>query len=415
MAAVPPRTTWAPRACRPARPGAERIWSGAGKRFRLRSWYRRAVPVALGANTLNRIARAAIVAILAGVLGATGAVAPVFAAVRVPKVVLVVGPVGSLTAHYRSQADKAAAAAVSAGAQVVKVYSPNATWPAVQRAAAGASILVYLGHGNGWPSRYRDELYPPSQNGFGLNPVAGGDDSAHQYFGEAFVDDLDLAPNAVVLLSHLCYASGNTEPGLPEGTQDQAIQRVDNYAAGFLRAGARAVVAEGHMGPAYYVKSLLTTRLTVEQIWNRSPSDKGHAFGVASTRSPGYTARLDPDKATGGYYRSLVSAGVSASAMRAAATGNAGAPYVGPPAQPTLASLGLRFGTPSLRSLPIAGNGSRLVFSLAKAGLKAVPKGAQVGVRWDPILLDPEPAVAPAVEPTATPEASPSPVPSASL
>ena len=82
----------------------------------------------------------------------------------------------------------------------------------------GASIVVYLGHGNGWPSRYRDALYPPTQNGFGLNPVAGGDDGAHQYFGEASVDDLQLAPNAVVLLSHLCYASGNTEPGLAEGT-----------------------------------------------------------------------------------------------------------------------------------------------------------------------------------------------------
>ncbi|OGO58441.1 MAG: hypothetical protein A2V85_06335 [Chloroflexi bacterium RBG_16_72_14] len=331
-----------------------------------------------------------------------------------PKVVLVVGPVGSLTASYRSQADKAAAAAAAAGAQVVKVYSPDATWPAVQRAAEGASIVVYLGHGNGWPSRYRDALYPPTQNGFGLNPVAGVDDSTHQYFGEAFIDDLDLAPNAVVVLSHLCYASGNTEPGLSEGTADLAVQRVDNYAAGFLRAGARAVVAEGHMGPAYYVKSLLTTGLTIEQIWNRSPTAKGHAFGVASVRSPGFTARLDPDKATGGYFRSLVSAGVSASAMRAGATGNAGTPYAGPPAQPSLASLGLRFGTPSLQALPIAGTGTHLTLALAKAGLKTVPKGAQVGVRWDPILLDPEPAPSPAASPSPAPSAAPSPTPTPS-
>ena len=336
------------------------------------------------------------------------------AAARVPKVVLVVGPVGSLTASYRSQADKAAIAAAAAGAQVVKVYSPDASWPAVQRAAEGASIFIYLGHGNGWPSRYRDELFPPTQNGLGLNPVAGVDDSAHQYFGEAFVDDLALAPNAIVVLSHLCYASGNTEPGLSEGTVDQAVQRVDNYASGFLRAGARAVVAEGHLGPAYYVKSLLTTGLTIEQIWSRSPSAKGHAFGVASVRSPGFTARLDPDRAAGGYFRSLVSAGVSASAMRAGATGNAGAPYVGPPAQPSLASLGLRFGTPSLRALPIAGTATNLTLALSKAGLKAVPKGARIGVRWDPILLDPEPAPSPTASPVASPSPDPSPAPSAS-
>ena len=90
-----------------------------------------------------------------------------------------------------------------------------------------------MGHGNGWPSKYRDSLYPPTQDGFGLNPEAGGDDDTHQYFGEASVGgQVKLARNAIVLLNHLCYASGNSEPGLPEGSLDQAKQRVDNYAAG---------------------------------------------------------------------------------------------------------------------------------------------------------------------------------------
>ena len=53
------------------------------------------------------------------------------------------------------------------------------------------------------------------------------------------------------MFRHLCYASGNSEPGLPEGSTSDAIQRVDNYAAGFLRAGAKAVVAEAGLGPAY--------------------------------------------------------------------------------------------------------------------------------------------------------------------
>ncbi len=96
-----------------------------------------------------------------------------------------------------------------------------------------------MGHGNGWPSKYRDALYPPTQNGFGLNPKAGGGDYTHQYFGEASVGgQVKLAKNAVVLLNHLCYASGNTEPGLPEGNLAQAKQRVDNYAAG-LHPGRR--------------------------------------------------------------------------------------------------------------------------------------------------------------------------------
>ena len=59
-----------------------------------------------------------------------------------------------------------------------------------------------------------------------------------------------LAPDAVVLLHHLCYASGLSEPGLPEGTLDQAKQRVDNFAAGFIRAGASAVIAEAYTSPS---------------------------------------------------------------------------------------------------------------------------------------------------------------------
>ena len=147
-----------------------------------------------------------------------------------------------------------------------------------------------------------------------------------------------------MVLSHLCYASGNTEPGLPQGTRDQAIQRVDNYAAGFLRAGARAVVAEGHFGPAYYVRSLLTSGLSIEKIWERSPSAHGNTFSVASSRSAGFTQRLDPDRPGGGFYRSLVSAGLDAPTVRAGAAGRANADGRWPtgPAEPRRARPGVR-------------------------------------------------------------------------
>jgi hypothetical protein len=365
--------------------------------------------------------RALIASLLMGVMVALGAIAPVAAVTRVPKVALIVGPVGpEITARYKALADDAARVARASGAQVVKAYSPNATWPAVRKAITGASIVVYLGHGNGWPSRYRDELFPPSQNGFGLNPVAGVDDSAHQYFGEASVDDVKLAPNAVVLLHHLCYASGNTEPGLPEGTVDQAVQRVDNYAAGFLRAGARAVVAEGHMGPAWYVKNLLTTKLSIEKIWNRSPNANGNTFRVASDRSPGYTARLDPTRVTSGFYRSLVSRGVTASQVRSSATGSTngstnGSVVIAPPAEPSLANLSLRFGELSLATLPIAATETTVTLPLSSGSPDRIPSGAKVGLRWDPVLLDAplEPQQAVAQDPAASPDPAATPAASA--
>ena len=135
----------------------------------------------------------------------------------------------------------------------------------VRDALQGASLVVYLGHGNGWPSRYRKSPFPKTQNGLGLNPEAGVDDEAHQYFGEAYLArHVRLAPHAVVLLVHLCYASGNSEPGVPEGDLATAQQRVDNFAAGWLATGAEAVIAEGHGGPAYYVRRILSGDGTVE-------------------------------------------------------------------------------------------------------------------------------------------------------
>jgi ABC-type molybdate transport system substrate-binding protein len=65
------------------------------------------------------------------------------------KVVIVVGPVGSMTAGFKRYANEVAEQATNHGAKVIKVYSPNATWARVKRAAQGANVLVYMGHGNG--------------------------------------------------------------------------------------------------------------------------------------------------------------------------------------------------------------------------------------------------------------------------
>ena len=154
-----------------------------------------------GPSVVRRISAAIIASLLAvGVFApASFAASPStsFATKAVPKVVLVVGPAGAATNGYRAQARAAAALARHYTPDVVELYSPDATWSAVRDALQGASLVVYMGHGNGWPSKYRDELYPPSQNGFGLNPAAGSGDSTHQYFGEGVVgSEVKLAKNA---------------------------------------------------------------------------------------------------------------------------------------------------------------------------------------------------------------------------
>jgi hypothetical protein len=223
-----------------------------------------------------------------------------------PKVAIIVGPVGSSTGFYKSDGDAAYAEAIKYTSNVVKVYTPNATWAAAKKAMQGASIVIYMGHGNGFPSPYRSSPWPYSQNGLGLNPTAGGNNSTTKYYGEYYLArEVDLAPNAIVLLHHLCYASGNSEAGKPKPTLAQAKARVDNMAAGWLKAGAAAVVAEAHFGPAWYVRQLFTTHKTVDQIFHDSPTYNDNAFSFVSTRTPWATAEMDPDGTPGGYWRSV--------------------------------------------------------------------------------------------------------------
>ena len=225
---------------------------------------------------------------------------------RRAKVVIIVGATHGATAGYRADADRAYAEAIKYTSNVVKVYSPNATWAKVKAAANGASILIYFGHGNGWPSPYTYDAKYATKDGFGLNATAGAGDYNNKYYGEPYVSTLALAPNAVIILGHLCYASGNSEPGNAAPSVTVARQRVDNYGAGFLKANARAVIADGHGSPEPYIKALFTTHTTIEDVWRSAPNFNNHVKAFASTRTPGATAYTDTDSTTAGYYRSLV-------------------------------------------------------------------------------------------------------------
>ncbi len=223
-----------------------------------------------------------------------------------PKVVIIVGATHGATSTYRSYADQAYAEAIKYTSNVFKVYSPNATWARVKAAVSGASVVIYMGHGNGWPSPYTyDPLYT-TKDGFGLNATEGAGDSNNVYYGEPYVSTLDLAPGAVVLLHHLCYAAGNSEPGRAEPTVSVARQRVDNYAAGFLKAGAAAVIADGRAGPVGYLRALFTTQQPIESMWAAQPNANGNVVSFPSVRTPGATAYQDPATPTSGFYRSLV-------------------------------------------------------------------------------------------------------------
>lgn len=252
--------------------------------------------------------RSLLTAVLAALVafGMLSAVAPEARAATY-KVVIVVGPVGSSTANYRSNANALATQAASYGATVVKIYTPNATWSRVAAAARGANVLIYLGHGNGWPSPY----FPFSSSrmdGMGLNSALNSGNSNTKYYGETYMATLHLASNAVVILNRLCYASGDSEWGAANPTKSVAIKRVDNYGYGFLHGGAKAVFAMGITNAGYILKYLFrgSATMTMSQIFWSDPNRTGtYKFAFTGVRTAGTTAQMDP-YAPSRYYRSVI-------------------------------------------------------------------------------------------------------------
>ncbi len=265
-----------------------------------------------------RSLRFVAIAVVASVMAVGGLVAqPQVAAAAGKKVVIVVGPVGSSTANYIYNAKKLAAQARSYGATVYEIYSPHATWARVKKLSQGANLFIYLGHGNGYPSPY-GAFSRYTKDGLGLNAYDGS--TSHKYYGEYYVDTyLNFAPNSVVILNRLCYASGNSEPGRTLPTKAVAIKRVDNYGSGFLRTGARAVFAEGISSASYILYSLFKTSRTIKQTFWADPTRVGvYDFAFSSVRTPGKTAILDP-RSGSRYYRSVIGdLGMTAASWRAA-------------------------------------------------------------------------------------------------
>jgi len=266
----------------------------------------------------SRSIRLAILGLAAAFAIGTLAINPSPAAAAGMKVVIVVGPVESSTKGYIAEARGYAALARSYGATVIELYSPNATWAKVRVATNGANILIYLGHGNGYPSPY-GAFSAYTRDGMGLNASAGHGNANTKYWGEYYVRHyIHLAPNAVVILNRLCYASGDSEWGRANPTKSVAKARADNFAAGFLRANAKAVFAIGITSASYTLRSLFTSTLTISQIFTSDPSrTMRYDFSFASTRTSGARVWMDP-YAPSRYYRSVVGTlGTFAASVRA--------------------------------------------------------------------------------------------------
>ncbi|MGI8658896.1 MAG: S-layer homology domain-containing protein [Candidatus Limnocylindria bacterium] len=228
------------------------------------------------------------------------------------KVVVIVGPVADLTDKYRAHGDALASAAEAAGATVVKVYSPNATWQNVRAAVEGANVIVYFGHGNGYPNPYSSGSELTDRvNGWGLNRTSSGGDAddwatTMVYCGEkALLGTLTAsdgaaqrqycsggpirpAPNFVMVYGQAHYTSGFGEryaPSTPVTTLDEAQTRVANYSYPILKLGGA-----GYLATAYGDADAVVSRLLTD------PRPFGELFASGVGYSPGtLTVAAHPD------------------------------------------------------------------------------------------------------------------------
>ncbi len=149
------------------------------------------------------------------------------------KAVLLVGPIdgdhGAWTNQEKQNMDLAAAELEANGVQVFKFYAPNNDWEQIKAAADGAHFFFYRGHGVYWSA-----MPTPIVGGFALKDYFVSSDDIR--------NDLNLAPNAIVML-YGCFTAGSSSIDGGPITSQEAQRRVAQYSDPFFDKGAAGYYA----------------------------------------------------------------------------------------------------------------------------------------------------------------------------
>lgn len=236
-------------------------------------------------------------------------------ATRVPRAVVIVGPSNASTPEFLAEGRLFAKQAERAGMKVKRIFHPRATWARVRPALQGANLVVYFGHGNGWPSPYAP-FQEVTKNGFALNGYEGAPRGEHVYYGgDVIRKKVRLAKDAVVILYRACYAAGNGEEWHPIPSQSVAFRRADNFAAAFLDRDVRAGVVMAFRTKQWVnlAAALMRPGMTMNDIFRIPSAKPGWRMSGwmgkrnvyrESRRTPGARIHLDPHR-LGGYSRAI--------------------------------------------------------------------------------------------------------------
>jgi len=256
-----------------------------------------------------------VATVAAGTMTFTAPAEQTLGATRAPRAVVIVGPSSGSTREFLAEGRLFANQAERAGMKVKRLFHPRATWARVRPALQGANLVVYFGHGNGWPSPY-GPFQEATKNGFALNRYEGASPYQHVYYGGNVIrEKVRLAPNAVVILYRACYAAGNGEEWHRVPSRSVALRRVDNFAASFLHKDVRAGVVMAYRTKQWVnlAAALMRPGKTMNSIFRISSSKPGWRMSGwmgrrdiyrASTRTRGAYIHLDPHP-TAGFSRAI--------------------------------------------------------------------------------------------------------------
>ena len=275
---------------------------------------------------------------------------------------------------------------------VTEIYSPNATWPAVREALQGASLVIYMGHGNGWPSSTATACTrPPRTASASTRPrpaTTTGTSTSARGRSRRRPPGQERGRPAQPPVLRVGQHGARPRRRHPR----QARQRVDNFAAGFIKAGAAAVIAEAYASPNYMVRVVLGGQRSIESAWRRAPSANGNGSPSRARAAPATSPRWIPSAPTPG--SRARSSSRPAWPPRTSCAAPAGAPSRGSTRRSTPRRSSRAWPAPASSSPPRSSRARprptgkiRFKIPFTIADREKLPTALQASARWD--LIEP--------------------------
>ena len=169
------------------------------------------------------------------------------------------GPNGKSTQEFMEAMKYTAHYLKVNGVKVHEFYSPDDSWARIVEQAAGAHILIYAGHG------VFDGSRPPKWvGGFSL--------TKEFVTSQNILEQLKLAPHALVMFNHACFTAGSAGGDVGDIGLKEAHRRVAIYSHPFVDLGVACYYADNFDGSTVDFLDEFLSKRKVKDIYKQNAS-----------------------------------------------------------------------------------------------------------------------------------------------